>query len=53
MDELVGKNYRIIAFRDLPASHQLAIAHYMAIDLIPAAYPYFPVAGMRRGIFCL
>jgi hypothetical protein len=32
MDDLAGKNYRIIAFRDLPVSHQLAIAHYMAID---------------------
>lgn len=32
MDDLVGKNYRILAFRDLPVAHQLGIAHYLAVD---------------------
>lgn len=32
MDELVGKKYKILAFRELPVAHQLAIAHYLAND---------------------
>lgn len=32
MDDLVGKDFKILAFRDLQLSHQLAIAHYMTLD---------------------
>ena len=32
MDDLVGDEFQILAFRDLPVTHQLAIAHYMSID---------------------
>jgi len=31
-DALVGEDYRIVAFRDLPEPYRLAIAHYMAVD---------------------
>lgn len=32
MDELVGNEFKILAFRDLPVTHQLAIAQYLSID---------------------
>lgn len=32
MDTLIGNRYAVKAFRDLPVTHQLAIAHFMAIE---------------------
>ncbi len=33
MDDLIsGKNYQILCFRDLPATHQLALVRNMAVD---------------------
>lgn len=32
MDDLVGKDFKILAFRDLPLSHQLSIAQYMPLE---------------------
>lgn len=31
-DELLGGDYEIVAFRDLPQEHRLAMAWYMAVD---------------------
>ncbi|WP_155293353.1 hypothetical protein [Comamonas testosteroni] len=32
MDDLVGKDFKILAFRDLPLTHQLSIAQYMPLE---------------------
>ena len=32
MDTLLGSDYSIVPFRDLPRPYQLAVGHYMAID---------------------
>lgn len=38
-DSLIGDRFRVLQFRNLPLSHQLAIAWYMAID--GQAWDYF------------
>lgn len=32
MDDLVGKDFKILAFRDLPLSHQLSIAQFLPLE---------------------
>jgi hypothetical protein len=29
---LVGKDYKVVAFKALPTAHQFSIIHYMALD---------------------
>ena len=32
MDDLIGDAFKVLAFHDLPISHQRAIAHYLSVD---------------------
>lgn len=56
MDQMLGDAFQILAFRDLERPHQLAMAHYMAIDgeawaqCLPAGASWPSRQQQQRGI---